>query len=332
MEEPRRIALGYNNVYAVNAPSGRVLIDTGPDYAGAGEALIEALGGALPGQVVATHGHLDHAGLGHMWRDRGVPVAIAAADAHLARGAQLATAAEHAHFVQFIAESGAPGNLGAELLAGLDQRRRWSIAASKDDAYLPAGRDGRWPTGLHYHPFDPSTYVISGPLPAANGLEVVLCPGHTPGNLIVIDRREGWLFSGDQLLPDITPTPAVQSAPPGSAIKDWRFHSLPAFLASLERLRGERFTRCFPGHGEPFDDVSAVLDANIAQIEQRTARVLDAMVPLGKSSLYGLCEALYPRAVRRRFWQIAATVQGHLDLLEARGRVARFSGGYELVP
>ena len=46
--------------------------------------------------------------------------------------------------------------------------------------------------------------------------------------------------------------------------------------------------------------------------------------------VYALAERLYPRALRRRFWQIAATVQGHLDSLEAAGFVRVDAGVYEL--
>jgi glyoxylase-like metal-dependent hydrolase (beta-lactamase superfamily II) len=142
---------------------------------------------------------------------------------------------------------------------------------------------------------------------------------------VVVVMAEGWLFSGDQLLPDITPTPAIQWRA-GAREGDSRFRSLPAFAASLERLRGYHFVRCFPGHGEPFGDVRGAIDANLAQIEQRTERVLEALREGGEATLYELCERLYPKAVRRRAWQILATIQGHVDLLEDQGRVVLISG------
>jgi glyoxylase-like metal-dependent hydrolase (beta-lactamase superfamily II) len=160
-------------------------------------------------------------------------------------------------------------------------------------------------------------------------LPVLMCPGHTPGNLVLVDEAEGWLFSGDQLLPEITPTPAVQHLPPGQAGRGtWRFHSLPAFTRSLRELRTRDFVRCFPGHGEPFDNVQEVIDANLTQIEERTEKVAAALRNRGSCSLYALAEDLYPRALRRRFWQIIATVQGHLDLLEDGGRATVVDGDY----
>jgi glyoxylase-like metal-dependent hydrolase (beta-lactamase superfamily II) len=126
------------------------------------------------------------------------------------------------------------------------------------------------------------------------------------------------LFSSDQLLPEFTPTPAIQryqSATGGP----WRFRSFPRFVDSLRRIRDLNASRCYPGHGEPFEDVAAVIDANLAQAEQRTERVREELVSHSGATLYQLAEALYPRALRKRFWQIIATVQGHLDVLEEEG-------------
>lgn len=329
MEAPRRIALGYNNVYAVTAPGGRVLIDTGPDYEGAADELSRQLGAPAPRLVVATHGHLDHAGLGRFWTERGVPVAIGAADLHFAAAAEAMSSDDFANLRHYVRGCGAPDDALRVLLHGVDQREQWTHAARTAAAYPAPGRDGRWPSGLHYERFQPSRLLSPGPLPEAPGLEVLACPGHTPGNVVVVDREDGWLFSGDQLLPDITPTPAIQSVPSGGESRDWRFHSLPPFLASLEALRAQKFSRCYPGHGEPFDNVAEVIAGNIAQIEQRTERVSAALQAMGRASVHALCETLYPRALRRRFWQIAATVQGHLDLLEQRRQVAIIDGAYE---
>jgi glyoxylase-like metal-dependent hydrolase (beta-lactamase superfamily II) len=322
MGDVRRIELGYNNVYLVR---GRVLVDAGPDYRGAQEALRAALPQS-PELVIATHGHIDHAGLGNYWQCEGVPVAMGAADVHLAEVPQLSAGGELEAFVRFVAESGAPKDVQAEVVAGLEQRRTWAMATAAAGDYPAMGRAGRWPTGLRYEHFAPGRLVADGDV--VEGLEVLICPGHTPGNLVLVAREEGWLFSGDQLLPGITPTPAIQPKPPGHE-GDWRFRSLPAFVAALERLHTMQFTRCFPGHGDPFDNVAGVIAENLQQIEQRTERVRDTLHTLGRPTLYDVCESLYPRALRRRFWQIASTVQGHLDVLETHGRVRVEAGRYE---
>jgi len=317
----RRISLGYNNVYVVENTGSRVLVDTGPDYRGAREHLIESLAGHLPDMVVATHGHLDHAGLGRWWQEQDASVAVGRSDLHFTSGPQLQRESEWEAFVSFVECSGAPGDVVSRVLRGLEDRRAWSHRAATAQDYPEAGRERRWPTGLLYRGFSPRLMLDSdGPL-AESSLDVLMCPGHTPGNLVVVERSEGWLFSGDQLLPDMTPTPGIQVAARNEGRDDWRFRSLPTFVRSLRRLMELDVSRCFPGHGEPFDDVRGAVTANLDQVEQRTERVREALREGGPGTLYAVCERLYPRAVRRRFWQIAATVQGHLDLLEEAGEV-----------
>jgi len=329
MASVQAIRLAYNTVYAVDDGAERVLVDTGPDYLGAGDALLDGLRGRMPGLVVATHGHLDHAGLGRWWQEeRHVPVAIGAGDAHLARAPQLTDPAEFAGFVTWVRSTGAPPGVEREVVRGLELRREWAKAAASEPGYPAVGRDHRWPSGLRYEHFGAQKLIAQDSAVGA-GLSALVSPGHTPGNLVLVHEAEGWLFSGDQLLPEITPTPAIQAAPGNGG--DWRFRSLPAYVASLTRLRDMRFERCFPGHGEPFANVGDVIDANLSQIEQRTEKVAEVLGTFGSASVYALSEAIYPRAVRRRFWQIVATVQGHADLLEAAGRVRAIEGGYEVV-
>ncbi|MBN9494348.1 MBL fold metallo-hydrolase [bacterium] len=319
MQSVETIRLGYNSLYYVCGADGQVLVDAGPDYDGAWEALVAALDGP-PGRVVITHGHLDHAGLGAQWLAQRVDVALHPADFHLAAGPALATDAEWAILAGFIEEAGTPAGVAAPALAALNQRREWAHRAASDPAYHEAGRDGRWPTMLRYVPFSGPQAVGEGSYVGA-GLRVVECPGHTPGNIVLVHDREGWLFSGDQLLPSITPTPAIQVHRSGEGLA--RFHSLPQFAASLRRLGETRFSRCYSGHGEPFDNVGEVIAANLAQIEQRGERVSVTLRERGAATTYELAEALYPRALARRFWQIIATVQGQLDILEEDGRARR---------
>ncbi len=317
MVSVERVELAYNNVYFVTEGDELVVIDTGPDYRGARAAIADALRGRNPEVVVATHGHLDHAGLGKWWQERGVPVLLGEDDLPQALGQSdrdidlLETYIEHI---------GAPSEVAAEAVAGMEARRRWTQEMRTNKGYLD-GRDGRWPTALRYEPFDPKRLIReSTPLPC--GLTALMSPGHTPGNLVVIHEAEGWLFSGDQLLPEITPTPAIQFH------KGRRYPSLPRFLDSLRTIDAAwpGRTYCYPGHGEPFENVHEVIAANLEQAAQRSLRLLEELRLDGSITLYGLAERMYPRALRRRFWQIVATIQGQLDVLAEAGQAAYADG------
>ena len=72
-----------------------------------------------------------------------------------------------------------------------------------------------------------------------------------------------------------------------------------------------------------------MIAANLAAIDERTERVAGSLRDDGPGTLYAVAERLYPRAVKRRFWQILPTVLGHLDILEEGGRVAIQDGRFE---
>lgn len=319
----RAIALGDNTAYLVERGGTRLLVDTGPDYAGAWEALRDALGGRAPDVVVATHGHHDHAGLGARWQAAGVPVWLGAADAPLTERPPLQSAAEVAALLAWAEGAGAPPDTLAYVRERIAARRAAARLAAESPDH-PDG-DGRWPTGLRYPPFRASA-LIDGDAEVA-GVELLAAPGHTPGNLVLAVREEGWLFSGDQLLPNVDPLPAIQFTADGECLA--RFPTLPRFTASLERLADGGFARCFPGHGQPFDGATDAIAGALGRIERRCARVRQSLRRDGPATVHVLCERLYPRAASRRWWQTASTVQGQLDLLASRGEAAEQGGRWE---
>lgn len=318
MLDVQTIELAYNRVYVVDGAGWRVLVDTGPDYAGAWEVVQAALGGRQPDLVVATHGHMDHAGMGGRWARAGVPVALGAEDRRFGHGPEHA-AEDYERLEAYARTSGAEPDVLKEAIAAIRLRRQWARLAG-GEGYPDGGKDGRWPTGLRYEAFEPSLMLSDGRLPIGE-LEVVMSPGHTPGNLVLFGRESGALFSGDQLLRDITPTPALQFTADGS-----RFASLPRFLDSMRRLEAYDPVRCYPGHGESFGSVANVIAANLDQVEQRADRVWDTLKAQGPAPVYPLAERIYPRAARRRFWQIVSTVQGCVDLLVEEGLAEELDG------
>lgn len=325
MSQVTPIPLGYNTAYLWEGDGARILVDTGPDFEGSWTILKEALGHKKPDLVVATHGHLDHAGLGRRWQAEGIPVAVGKADDRLVRGHQFDDESEFQDFCSYFNASGAPPDVAESVLVGIEAARA-RVAELGRPEYPPPTAGTRYTTGLRMDSFAPAQ-LLDGDCTLPGGLQVLSAPGHTRGNLVLWDESEGWLFSGDQLLEDITPTPGIQWIPkderePDEAVGSeasrddaWRFRSLPAYVTATERLGKLDPSRCFPGHGTPFGGVGALIRANLETMNARTERV---RAERGKaSSLYELCERLYPRAAKRRPWPIVATVQGHLDLLEA---------------
>ncbi len=320
MSDVRSIPLGDNTVHLVQRGDTRLLVDTGPDFAGAWEALQEALAGKSPDVVVATHGHHDHAGLGRRWQGEGAPIWVGREDGPLTARPLLQSPAETAAMLAWAEGTGAPSETLAYVRARIESRGAAALRAAEAGEYPEEGT--RWPTGLRYPPFE-ADRLVEGDAEVA-GIEILAAPGHTPGNVVLAVREEGWLFSGDQLLPDVDPLPAIQFVAEGEGLR--RFPSLAHFAASLERLAEGGFRRCYPGHGEPFDGAGEAIAGALSRIERRCARVRKSLAGSGPATVHDLSARLYPRATQRNFWQTASSVQGQLDVLAARGE-AREQGG-----
>ena len=88
--------------------------------------------------------------------------------------------------------------------------------------------------------------------------EVIPAPGHTRGQACFFFRKEGFLLSGDHILPGNNPI-----LNPDPDVKEYR--PLHSFLDSLQRIKELPVTKVYPGHGDPFTD----LKKRIGEIETR---------------------------------------------------------------
>src|SRR6202043_4101341 len=83
-------------------------------------------------------------------------------------------------------------------------------------------------------------------------LRAVHTPGHTPGHLCFVDERSRRLFSGDHVLPRITPNISVQRADPVGPLED--------YLNSLARTRDLDVDEVLPAHEWRFKGLSERID------------------------------------------------------------------------
>jgi len=82
-----------------------------------------------------------------------------------------------------------------------------------------------------------------------SGLRVIHTPGHTPGSICLYDEKEKLLFSGDTVFAN----GFGRTDLPGGSEEDLR--------KSLQRLKGLKIEKLFPGHGAPvIKDAKVALD------------------------------------------------------------------------
>ena len=148
-------------------------------------------------------------------------------------------------------------------------------------------------------------------------------PGHTPGHLCFAEERTDLFFSGDHVLPRITPN--ISSGPGGLA------DPLGDYLSSLEAVRARTAAEVLPAHEWRFRGLADRVDSLTAPHEHRLTELLTAIAQHPGSTPWQLAAHLtwsrpwdqYER--RMRIFAVTET-DAHLRLLASRGLVIG-SGG-----
>lgn len=246
----------YTHCYVVVDEGQAIVIDPGWDSEGALDRIVAALDEMGPGLhglrgVVATHAHRDHVGLAHALAERAgadVWVGMHAAEMDDHRGAET----KH---------------------AWRDRERRWLDAlgvpdSARDETLIPEeGVESILRTTRADRALEDGDRLRVG----ARALEVVHTPGHSPGSMCLVDASVGVVFTGDTLLPRISPN--VGWTPHGDP------DPLGDYLASLTTLSSLDGLVALPGHEWPFTDIgrrTAYLHDHHAERENEVLDLLTA--------------------------------------------------------
>lgn len=225
-------ALREVNVYALDLADGTLgLVDTGWDDEESWASLVEGLAaiGRAPedvSRIAVTHAHPDHLGLARRLREVG--------------GAEVFLHEEEARRLG----RGAPGPR-RYARAAREAYPRWGVGPAEIEQLLGER------AGLLARAWDVEVTPVSDgevlPFPGWR-LSAVWTPGHSPGHLCLLDLESRALFTGDHVLPRITPGVGVHPEDDSDP--------LAAFLGSLERVAELDVGRVLPGHEEPFDGLA----------------------------------------------------------------------------
>lgn len=102
-------------------------------------------------------------------------------------------------------------------------------------------------------------------------LEVIAAPGHTPGHIAFLDRRDGTLVAGDafQTRGGVAVSGTLRPLFPFPALATWH---KPTALASARALRALAPARLAVGHGVVLDDPLPAMDRAIAAAERAVGK------------------------------------------------------------
>ncbi|MER5933301.1 MBL fold metallo-hydrolase [Streptomyces sp. NPDC002054] len=258
--------LGHTLVHVLDTDRGPVLVDTGWDDPASWDTLnaqLATLGlsAADIHGVVITHHHPDHHGLSGKVREAsGCWIAMHAADTAVVVRTR---AAEPGVWFDYMSEKLALAGAPEEHIAPLRAARR-------------TGRRLRTLPGLQAAV--PDREIVPGELLPLAGrrLRAIWTPGHTPGHVCLHLEEEhpanlpgnGRLFSGDHLLPGISPHIGLYEAPDENGVTH-ATDPLGDYLDSLERIGRLGPAEVLPAHQHAFTDAPARVRELLAHHEER---------------------------------------------------------------
>lgn len=303
---PTPYPVGPVNCYLVQGELP-TLVDTGPPTEEAWAALVSfleehGLGAGGLAQVVITHAHPDHFGLGERLRQRyGVKVlAPRAASRWLTPGC----VQEWEDFLAgLLPRAGVPGEVLRQL-----KKDRFGLA----DFRVESGPDG-W--------LEPESTVRMGDA----DWQVVPLPGHSSCSTGYWCREDGLFLGGDALLLDTYGHSLIEPAPSGEG---W-YRGLAHQMHSLERIRQLAPERVLPGHGEPVAAPASFAASRLRYLRGRVEAV-GGLLMEGEKTPYQVCLNLYPHLSWLELMSGLWEVLGYLDVLEERGEATREEVGGKL--
>jgi glyoxylase-like metal-dependent hydrolase (beta-lactamase superfamily II) len=301
-------ALRAVNAYAIVSGDDVALIDGGWALTESEELLERALGqlghdlGAVTGFYV-THVHRDHYTQAVAVRRRwGTRVALGVGEQPNLRRLQGPYLSSQAQ-LELLVSAGA-SDLAARIEAN---RSRQPVA------------DGNWA--------DPDDWLADQQdieLPGRT-LTVIHTPGHTRGHVIFADRAAGLAYTGDHVLPHITPSIGFEPAPARQPLHD--------FLASLALVKSLPDARMLPAHGPAGTSVHHRIGELLVHHGDRLDACARAVGGGARTAREVAVRLPWTRRGRRlpdldSHNQLLAVLEtmAHLDVLVTRGRLTATSG------
>lgn len=157
--------------------------------------------------------------------------------------------------------------------------------------------------------FRPDAPVADGQTLSGPGwtLQAVTTPGHVSNHVCYALAEENALFSGDHVMGWST----TVVIPPDGDMGD--------YLASLDKVAAPGFSRLWPTHGPPVEDVGPFLAAYRAHRLEREAQILEQLA-LGRSRIADMVRIIYADVDERLHPAAAQSVLAHLIHLVRQGR------------
>jgi glyoxylase-like metal-dependent hydrolase (beta-lactamase superfamily II) len=303
---PTPFAVGRVNCYLIE-DDPLTLVDTGPNSGKSLDELerqLSALGRSLEEieLVILTHQHIDHLGLVEVIAGRS--------------GADVAAIDVVVPFVENFGEDiEADDRFAADLMLSHGIPEDVVIALrSVSRSFRAWGARAKITRPLH----DGEELAMDG-----RTLEVQHRPGHSPSDTLFWDAERRILIAADHLIAHISSNPLISRPLDGAT---GRPKALMTYIESLRRTRELPARIVLPGHGEPITDHRPLIDERLGLHRSRAEKIF-ALIEQRPRTAYEIAQELWGNVAVTQAFLTLSEVVGHVDVLEAEGRVREVGDG-----
>lgn len=295
-------ALNHINIYLLRDGDGWTVVDTGvrsKEIQASWKKMIEELGGGPVKRVFVTHFHPDHVGnAGWFCREWGTKLWMSRTEMLMARVSESNNMAE-------VTEEATAFYRGA----GFDDQQM--------DAYYNRRSRGftfgveKLPVG--FRRVQDGERIRIGD----HNWEIVVGRGHSPEHACLYSPHHNVLFSGDQVLPNITSNVSVMpNEPEANPLKEW----IDSLEAIRDRLPDDMLV--LPAHNRPFYGLHARLTALIDGHERNLRDLHDLCAEPQRA--IDVFPVLFSREINNDVLFMATGESvAHINCLLQRGNLAR---------
>ena len=315
MSEPRPLSLGHGihtipaplpfpsprwvNAYVLERPDGLTMIDCGVDWEPGHEALVKGfsllgLEARAVDTLIVSHLHPDHVGM--------APRLVAEWGCRVVMHRRAATL-----YLRY--------NDTPQLERWLRElARRHGVPAELVDVVGSLG-----PRPPFMPPIGPPDAVVADgdriDLGRGRFLEVLHTPGHEPSHICLRDSLTGILFSGDHVLPRITPV--IMHDPESE-------DALGDYLESLQRLLELRIGLTLPAHGTIVERGSQRVEQIALHHDRRLTGMVDVVARGPSTSWRVMSEVFRPHLTPLEQRLALRETVAHLEHLRIHARLSSF--------
>jgi glyoxylase-like metal-dependent hydrolase (beta-lactamase superfamily II) len=307
---PGGVDLTHINIYLVRGRSSCLLVDAGwntPETLDILKKQMDEIGVALSeiSRIVITHVHPDHYGLAGQLKQLSA-----------------ATVAMHELEVPFIESRYVKmDNL-------LEEISKLLIVHGVPQEVMPQLRSASLKMVEFVTPTSPDIILHGGETISQDDFHfrVIPSPGHSPGHICLYEAERRILFSGDHILPGITPNIGLNPQSGDNPLGD--------YLASLQEMKKLDVAIALPGHELPFTNFKPRIEQLLRHHRQRNEHILTAMG--GTASTAGAIAGgmVWGSKEKQRRWpdlnpwdkrMAVMETLAHLVQMQAEGRVEQFT-------